>query len=111
MISFKKALNNVQGFTICPNTKTENKGYLYEGRIDRTTVPTGWYLYDIRGSDYDPNRPTTIEDKPVLVNFVGHFITKMPVKFTRTDYSGTKYRRLSGRGGWTFDKMEEPPRV
>ena len=24
------------------------------GRIDRSTVPRGWYCYDLRGSDDDP---------------------------------------------------------
>lgn len=29
-------------------------------RIDRDTVPEGWYAYDLRGSDNDPGEPVTI---------------------------------------------------
>ena len=32
-------------------------------RIDRDTVPEGWYAYDLRGSDYDPGEPVTVEPK------------------------------------------------
>lgn len=39
-------------------------------RIDRTTVPEGFYCYDLRGSDYDPGRPVTIENQ-VTVNHAG----------------------------------------
>ena len=26
-----------------------------DSRVDRSTVPDGWYVYDLRGSDYDPD--------------------------------------------------------
>ena len=47
-------------------------------RIDRTTVPEGFYCYDLRGSDYDPCRPATIENQ-VAVNRIGAVLTPGPI--------------------------------
>lgn len=47
------------------------------GRIDRTTVPEGWYCYDFRGSDDDPGELCYIEES-VLVNHAGSVL--MPEK-------------------------------
>ena len=47
-------------------------------RIDRTTVPEGFCCYDLRGSDYDPGRPVTIENQ-VSVNHAGAVLTPEPV--------------------------------
>ena len=37
------------------------------GRIDRFTVPEGWYCYDLRGSDNDPGEPATVEQYPASI--------------------------------------------
>lgn len=42
-------------------------GLFTNSRIDRETVPAGWYCYDLRGSDDDPGDPTTVEEQ-VTVN-------------------------------------------
>ena len=47
------------------------------GRIDRSTVPRGWYCYDFRGSDDDPGELRYIE-KHVTVNHAGSIL--MPKK-------------------------------
>ena len=47
------------------------------GRIDRSTVPTGWYCYDFRGSDADPGELCFIEES-VVVNHAGSVL--MPEK-------------------------------
>ena len=39
-------------------------------RIERDTVPKGWFCYDLRGSDYDPDRPIMLEHS-VVVNHAG----------------------------------------
>ena len=46
-------------------------------RIDRSTVPEGWYCYDFRGSDDDPGALCYIE-KSVMVNHAGSVL--MPEK-------------------------------
>ena len=47
------------------------------GRIDRSTVPEGWYCYDFRGSDDDPGELRYIEES-VAVNHAGSIL--MPEK-------------------------------
>ena len=61
-------------------------------RIDRDTVPEGFYLYDLRGSDNDPGRPITMENR-VAVNHAGAVLTAEPVKFQKEK----DYRRISGK--------------
>ena len=46
-------------------------------RIDRSTVPDGWYCYDFRGSDDDPGELHYIEES-VAVNHAGSIL--MPEK-------------------------------
>ena len=59
------------------------------GRIDRETVPDGWYCYDLRGSDNDPSEPATVEPY-VSFNHAGAILLPTPIKFP----SGQKYRSL-----------------
>lgn len=60
-------------------------------RIDRDTMPEGFYCYDLRGSDYDPGKPVTVE-KSVSVNFAGAVL--MPESL---DFKGKELRRVSGK--------------
>ena len=34
-------------------------------QIQRETVPDGWHCYDLSGTDRNPDRPSTLEDKSV----------------------------------------------
>lgn len=60
-------------------------------RVDRNTVPDGFYCYDLRGSDYDPGKPVTLENW-VVVNHAGTVVTAKPVTIPK---SGAK--RLNGK--------------
>lgn len=66
-------------------------------RIDRDTVPEGLFCYDLRGSDYDPGDPVTVEPR-VLVNHAGTVLTTEPIEFTGTD----QFRRVDGDDGLNF---------
>ncbi len=59
------------------------------GRIDRFTVPEGWYCYDLRGSDNDPGEPATVEQYASF-NHAGSILLPTPIKFP----SGQKYRNI-----------------
>ena len=54
-------------------------------RIDRATVPGNLYCYDLRGSDNDPGRPVTVENK-VGVNHAGAVLTIEPVTIPEEGY-------------------------
>ena len=49
------------------------------GRIDREKLPEGLYVYDLRGSDYDPGIPVTLESH-VTVNHASSVITAAPIE-------------------------------
>jgi len=57
-------------------------GMLIEERIDATTIPDGWHVYDIRHDESDWSKPLTVE-RVVLVNFMGRFLTdrELPLPF------------------------------
>jgi hypothetical protein len=67
-------------------------------RIDRDTVPEGWYTYDLRGSDYDPGEPVSVEPK-VIANHAGTILTHDPVTIPK---SGP--RPLKGRLAFLGDQ-------
>ena len=49
------------------------------GRIDRDRLPEGLYVYDLRGSDYDPGLPVTIQEH-VVVNHAAAVIAAAPIE-------------------------------
>ena len=56
-----------------------------DSRVDRESVPEGYYAYDLRGCDDDPIYPATVENH-VLVNFAGTIITREPIEFPKEGY-------------------------
>ena len=59
--------------------------------IARETVPKGWYCYDIRGTDRDPNKKVSLEDH-VSVNHAGSVLSPVPLKKDET-----KARQIRGQ--------------
>lgn len=58
-------------------------------RIDRATVLGNLYCYDLRGSDNDPGRPVTVENK-VGVNHAGTVLTIKPVEIPKGGYKSLR---------------------
>ncbi|MCD8148748.1 MAG: DUF3849 domain-containing protein [Clostridiales bacterium] len=48
------------------------------GRIADDDIPAGFYRYDLRGSDYDPGSPVTVQNT-VVVNHVASILTMYPL--------------------------------
>ena len=53
-------------------------GLFSNRRIAAADIPEGLYRYDLRGSDYDPGEPVTVEDY-VVVNHAGSVLTAKPL--------------------------------
>lgn len=51
-------------------------------RVDKETVPDGWYRYNIRGSDYDPGSFGTLE-REVAVNHAGTILSPEEIPFPK----------------------------
>lgn len=60
-------------------------------RVDKTTLPNDLHCYDLRGSDYDPGRPVTVEPF-VFVNYVSSVILKQQL-----DLGSAGYKRIRGK--------------
>lgn len=69
MITFEEAIQENQRLCISPGCKTQNTGYFTNERVDRSTVPTGWYAYDIRHGD---SGNFTALENGVKVNHFSH---------------------------------------
>lgn len=59
-------------------------------RVEKATVPKGWYRYEIRGSDYDPEEFCTIEPR-VIVNHAGTILS--PEEIPLQDSESRRYIR------------------
>jgi hypothetical protein len=73
-----------------------------DSRIDRVTVPANLYCYDLRGSDNDPGKPVTVENK-VGVNHAGTVLTIEPVTIPEEGY-----RRLRGKINFLGEHLDIP---
>ncbi len=69
------------------------------GRIDRDALPEGLFCYDLRGSDYDPGQPVTVENH-VTVNHAGSIITAEPL-----DIPEEGFLRLDEDWGFTSEQQ------
>ena len=65
---------------------------LSNSRIDSSSLPNGWFCYDLRGSDDDPGEPVTLEYK-VNVNYAGTILSPALIKI-RNDKD---YRYIRGQ--------------
>lgn len=55
------------------------------GRVDLASLPEGIYRYELRGADYDPGYPLTIE-KNVTVNHAATILTVVPLNIPEQGY-------------------------
>ncbi len=84
-------IKKMDSFTIFMPDKSENAGYFTNFRVERNTLPQGWFAYDLR--EGDSGKFCTLEPH-VLVNHGGTFLTQTEIDFGESDYIN-----LSGRKG------------
>ena len=89
-----KDCGNKENFIIAPGCSTENKGFFTILRVDRNTLPKGYYAYDIRHGTR--GGLCTVEPN-VAIDHAGTFITKNPIKLNKENYYS-----LCGRGGYSL---------
>lgn len=78
-IDAKEIMKNDSRINLFSDLFNDEVTYITNHRIDRTTVPEGFYAYDIR-HDEDWGNPCTIEPN-ILVNHYGTILTNRPVEF------------------------------
>lgn len=60
------------------NTNTEYSGYFTKDKVDRNTVPDGWYVYEFRSDRFGVIE--RIENRDVVIGFAGSFVTDTKIK-------------------------------
>ncbi len=63
----------------------DKPGLFSNGRISRENLLDGLYVYDLRGSDYDPGDPVCVEER-VVVNHAGAVILSTPLELPEQGY-------------------------
>lgn len=77
--SFEEALqHDNQSYAVIIDDK-EYVGHFANVRIDRKTLPPGWYAYDIRHDDEGWGDPVEVKNAYVMVNHLGTFYTMEPL--------------------------------
>lgn len=69
-------------------------------RVDKATVPKGWYRYNIRGSDSDPGSFGTLECE-VAVNHAGTILSSEEIPFPK----GKDYKPIRGSQNFLGEDM------
>ena len=79
----------------------DKPGLFSNGRIARDNLPEGVYCYDLRGSDYDPGEPVSVEEK-VMVNHAASVLLTEPLELPETGYLMlTEEEGLNFTGGFS----------
>lgn len=77
------------------------EGLFTDERVDRNTIPNGWYFYEIRHDDDSWGDPIEIA-LGILVNFYGTFITKEPLKLIPSDITSNAYLDIDPEKDWKY---------
>ena len=60
------------------NTNTEYSGYFTKDKVDKNTIPDGWYVYEFRSDRFGVIE--RIENQDVVIGFAGSFVTDRKIK-------------------------------
>lgn len=91
MTTFEKITEKKPNMVLFPNTDEEITGYFVNERINKTSIPNGWNLYEFRTNT--SGQKSTIEPS-VRVNFGGSFLTQMLINFPDKN---DEYRNIKGK--------------
>ena len=73
--------------------------------VDKSTVPKGLYLYEVRHDDEGRGEPVQLGNW-ILVNHWGTPISSQPVKLTQVPYRDNAYRDIDPEKDWKYEGVE-----
>ena len=73
--------------------------------VDKSTVPKGLYLYEVRHDDEGHGEPVQLGNW-ILVNHWGTLIFSQPVKLTQVPYRDNAYRDIDPEKDWKYEGVE-----
>lgn len=71
-------------------------------RIDRESVPKGYFMYEVRHGDDDWGDPCQLATW-IMVNHYGTLISAQPVKLEKSPTINNSYRDIDPDKDWNFD--------
>lgn len=74
--SFNEAIEYAPRMCLTDPSGTKYEGFYADPKIDRSTLPEGWYCYDFRHDDDGCGFFCTLEENYVIVNNAGCFFTQ-----------------------------------
>ncbi len=74
-------------------------------RVDRSTVPKGLHLYEVRHDDDMHGDPVEIGDW-ILVNHWGTLLTTTPIKLDRHPQLHRSFRGIDPEQDWNYESYE-----
>ena len=84
----------------------------YDLRVDRNTVPEGYFMYEVRHADEDWGEPCEIA-LGILVNFYGTLLSKEPFDLEPSNITTNAYLYIDWKTDWYYlderVKLEERP--
>ena len=91
MQNFNEAIKNAEEMTVFSPDGREYTGSYVDPKIDRTTLPAGWYCYDIRHDDDGCGIFCQLCNNIVIVNSAGSFVTQTPIPELSTNGSSVYF--------------------
>ena len=76
------------------------EGLFNDLRIDRNSIPEGYFMYEVRHDDDDWGEPVEI-GLGILVNFFGTLLTKEPIVLEPSQITDNAYLWLE-EGDWSY---------
>lgn len=74
-------------------------------RIDRTTIPEGLYMYEVRHDDGQQGDPVQIANW-IMVNHWGTIITNRPIHLEPSASIDNAYRDIDPEEDWNYEGTE-----
>ena len=96
--TFNKALEDAEEMIITRPDGTEVKGLYCDPKLDRSTMPNGWYAYDIRTDDDGCGIFVELCKDYVIVNNGGTFFTQ--TRIPELDETGSYVEFLIDEEDW-----------
>lgn len=82
------------------------RGLFVDLRVNRDTLPDGYYMYEVRHSDDDWGEPCEIADW-IMVNFFGTLLMKEPLEnLMEQDTLDKKYVYIDPEKDWKYISSE-----
>ena len=79
----------------------EKEGLFTCLRVDRTTIPKGWIMYEVRHDDDHWNEPVQI-GLGILVNHFGTLLVREPFELEPSTITDNAYLDIDPNKDWNF---------